>query len=110
VWLAHCPLLLGFLLEMRSLIHCMEIRRKRPFDVEGVDWGACLEQIADGTYRIRTNIHGCIQDTERFLANFPWMTTIEAAIFAHAWKLGEQWHAGEAVHTGTLDNPAKACE
>ena len=90
-YLLRHPLLQGFLLEIRSLVRHMELRRKRPHDVDGLVFGPYWEDISDGNLRLNKRTHACIRDTEHFVTTYPWVTTIDAAVFVHAWELGAEW-------------------
>jgi hypothetical protein len=86
-FLERYPLLKGLLLEMCSLVHRMEIQRKARF----VQFGAHLEKRADRVYQPNKRTDACMQDTEDFLARYPWMSVVDGQIFQHAWELGAEW-------------------
>ena len=106
-YLLRHPLLQGFLLEIRSLVHHMELRRKRPHDVDGLVFGPYLEQSLDGSYRPCKRTDACMQDTEHFLTRYPWVSTIDAAVFVRAWELGAEWGLGNSCKLA--DSPQESC-
>lgn len=106
-YLLRHPLVQGFLLEIRSLLRHMEIRRKRPHDVDGVVFGPHLERSLDGSYQVSKRTHACMQDTEDLLTKYPWVTAIDAAVFVHAWELGAEWGLSSACKP--VDSPQESC-
>jgi hypothetical protein len=86
-FLERHPLLKGLLLEIRSLVHRIEIQRKARF----VEFGFDLEKTADGVYQPNKRTHACMRDTEHFLARYPWMSVADGQVFQHAWELGAEW-------------------
>jgi hypothetical protein len=83
-------------LELRSLAHRMEFRRKAPLDAEHLVFGPYFERGSDGGYRGCRRTLACMNDTERFVTNRPWVTTIDAQMFANAWEQGAEWMQNNA--------------
>jgi hypothetical protein len=93
------PLLQGFLLEFRSLVHRMKLRRKTPLDADSLVFGPYFEKSLDGYSGVCRRTLACMRDTERFVTNRPWVTTIDAQMFVDAWEQGAGWMRE------TRDNP-----
>jgi hypothetical protein len=107
-YLDQHPSLQGFLLEIRSLVHRIEIRRTKQFDLYGVVFdGPYLEAGLDGDYQLCKRTHACIEDTEHFLASRPWATAVDAEMFQHAWELGAEWVSSNR-HRESLNDMAKS--
>jgi hypothetical protein len=106
-YLLKHPILQGFLLETRSLVYRMGIRYKRPHDVDGVVFGPYWEKTSDGNLPLSIRTQSCIGDTERFVNGFPWVTTIDAAVFVHAWELGAEW--GMSNSCKSTESPQESC-
>ncbi len=89
--LRRMPLVYGFALELRSLLHRMRIRCKRRYDVYGLDLGPFHQTSIDGHLEVNTRTRACTQDTENFADRHPWATILDLEMYRDAWLAGAAW-------------------
>jgi hypothetical protein len=90
-YLCWFPLVYGFLLEFRSLLHRMALRRERRYDLYGLDVGPCHQIGTDGRLRLNTRTRACNSDIESLAAGRPWATIIDLELYRDAWVKGAEW-------------------
>jgi hypothetical protein len=81
---------------MRSLIQRIKLRRKAPLDADNLVFGPYFEKSSDGYSGVCRRTLACMHDTERFVTNRPWVTTIDAQMFVDAWERGAEWVSSNA--------------
>ena len=94
--LYRTPSIYGFAVELRSLIHRMELLRKRRYYIYGLDLGPYIQQTPDGPRNFYTRTRACISDIESFVAVHPWATMVDVEMYRDAWVKGAEW----SIRTG----------
>ena len=89
--LRRMPLLYGFLLESRSLVYRMKLRRKRRYNVYGLVLGPCLQLTPTEGLCMNMRSLACISDIESFLSERPWATIVDQEVYQDAWVKGAEW-------------------
>jgi hypothetical protein len=89
--LRRIPLVYGFALELRSLLHRMGIRYKRRYEVYGLDLGQLHRITPDGHLALNIRTRACTRDIENFLERHPWATMVDLEMYRDAWLAGAVW-------------------
>lgn len=89
--LCRSPRTYELVVEIRSFVRRMALRRKRQYGFSGIDLGPAHQVSEDGRVEVCTRTHACIEGIRSFVARYPWATCIDVENYRDAWLAGAEW-------------------
>lgn len=105
-YLLLAPRLYEFLLELRSLRFRMALRRKRQYEVYGVDWGPAYQYPPDAPPSRCTRTDACRQDIENLVVQYPAATMVDVEMWRNAWVAGAEWAENSLCKSAQSNSPS----
>lgn len=85
------PKVYELLIESRSLVYRMALRRKRRYGFYGIHLGPAHQESTNGGIEENIHTHACIQGIKKLVAQRHWATAVDVELYRDAWAEGALW-------------------